>query len=48
MQSIEAYRYIELGVCLLLNHAQLFANPWTVAHQYPMSMEFSRQEYFSG
>ena len=23
-------------------------NPWTVAHQAPLSMEFSRQEYSSG
>ena len=23
-------------------------NPWTVAHQAPLSMEFSRQEYQSG
>ena len=22
--------------------------PWTVAHQIPLSMEFSRQEYWSG
>ena len=22
--------------------------PWTVAHQDPLSMEFSRQEYWSG
>ena len=22
--------------------------PWTVAHQAPLSMEFSRQEYWSG
>ena len=22
--------------------------PWTVAHQLPLSMEFSRQEYWSG
>ena len=26
---------------------QLFATPWTVAQQAPMSMEFSRQEYWS-
>ena len=26
----------------------LFATPWTVAHQAPPSMEFSRQEYWSG
>ena len=25
-----------------------FAIPWTVAHQAPQSMGFSRQEYFSG
>ena len=24
------------------------ATPWTVAHQSPLSMEFSRQEYWSG
>ena len=28
--------------------AQLFATPWTVAHQAPLSMGFSRQEYWSG
>ena len=27
---------------------RLFATPWTVAHQAPPSMEFSRQEYWSG
>ena len=26
----------------------LFATPWTVAHQVPLSTEFSRQEYWSG
>ena len=26
----------------------LFAIPWTVVHQSPPSMEFSRQEYWSG
>ena len=30
-----------------LSHVQLFAIPWTVAHQAPLSMEFSRQEYWS-
>ena len=25
-----------------------FSAPWTVAHQAPLSMEFSRQEYWSG
>jgi len=27
---------------------QLFATPWTVAQQAPVSMGFSRQEYWSG
>ena len=31
-----------------LSHVQLFATPWTVAHQAPLSMEFSRPEYWSG
>ena len=30
-----------------LSRVQLFATPWTVAHQAPQSMEFSRQEYWS-
>ena len=31
-----------------LGCVRLFATPWTVAHQAPPSMEFSRQEYWSG
>ena len=36
---------------LLLSHfnrVQLFVTPWTVAHQAPLSLGFSRQEYWSG
>ena len=29
----------------LLSHVRLFATPWTVAYQVPLSMGFSRQEY---
>ena len=32
----------------MLSCAQLFATPWTVAHQAPWIMGFSRQEYWSG
>ena len=32
----------------LLSHVRLFVTPWTVAHHAPLSMEFSRQEYWSG
>ena len=31
-----------------LSHVQLFVTPWTVVHQIPLSMGFSRQEYWSG
>ena len=34
-------------VCML-SYFQLFVTPWTVAHQAPLSMECSRQEYLSG
>ena len=29
----------------VFSHVGLFATPWTVAHQAPLSIEFSRQEY---
>ena len=38
-------RYIEVKS---LSCVQLFATPWTVAYQAPLSMGFSRQEYWSG
>ena len=31
-----------------LSRVRLFSTPWTVAYQAPLSMEFSRQEYWSG
>ena len=31
-----------------LSRVPLFATPWTVAHQAPPFMGFSRQEYWSG
>ena len=31
-----------------LSHVRLFVTPWSVAHQAPLSMGFSRQEYWSG
>ena len=45
----------EIGIdiyilCVLshFSHVQLFAILWTVARQAPLSVEFSRQEYWSG
>ena len=36
-----------MQVCML-SCIWLFVTPWTVARQAPPSMEFSRQEYWSG
>ena len=30
------------------SHVQLFATPWTVAQQSPLSVGFPRQEYWKG
>ena len=36
-------------VCVCtLSHIRLFATPWTIAHQAPLSMGFSRKEYWRG
>ena len=32
----------------LLSHVRVFATPWMVAYQAPLSTGFSRQEYWSG
>ena len=38
-----------LSYCVqLLRRVRLFVTPGTVAHQAPLSMEFSRLEYWSG
>ena len=31
----------------MLSHVQLFVTPWTIARQVPLSLGFSRQEYWS-
>ena len=38
------------GLCCAktLSHVRVFTTPWTVAHQAPLSLGFSRQEYWSG
>ena len=39
-----------MHACVLrcFSRVQLFATLWTVAHQAPLSLEFSKQEYWSG
>ena len=42
------YRLSHKCVLSHFSHIQLFATLWTTARQTPLSMEFSRQEYWSG
>ena len=38
-----------MSACMCVpSYVPLFVTPWTVAHQAPLSMKFSRQEYWSG
>ena len=51
-----AYMYTHLHICIYMYVCmlscficvQLFVTLWTVAHQTPLLMRFSRQEYWSG
>ena len=45
--SVECGIDVRAFVCML-SHVQLFATPWTVLLQAPLSMESFRQEYWSG
>ena len=49
--SLNAEYWFHKLVCVCvqsLSHVRLFATPWTIVHQAPLPMEFSRQEYWSG
>ena len=40
---------MEWNVCVLVTKlCSTLCAPWTAAHQAPLSMEFSKQEYWSG
>ena len=41
---------LDICACMLghFSHVWLFATLWTIAHQAPLSMGFSWQEYWSG
>ena len=45
---ISQKKELTLVVVDLLSHVWLFATPWTVAHQAPLSKGFSKQEYWMG
>ena len=43
LQVLSAYMQAQL-----LSHVQFFETPWTIVRQTSLSMEFSRQDYWSG
>ena len=45
---LQLQTFITVLWCVVLSRVWLFASPWTVACQAPLSIEFSRQEYWSG
>ena len=48
--QVASYKPLKVKVwkCYSLRHVWLFVTPWTVAHQVPLFMDFSRQGYWSG
>ena len=45
--TLATYQVLTVSVSVCTQSC-LFATPWTVARQAPLSMGFSRQEYWSG
>ena len=48
--SHSSRKFLHVCTCMLscFSHVQLSVTPWIVACQAPLSMKFSRQEYWSG
>ena len=51
-QRERSYKSLNVCVCVCvcesLSRVRFFVTPWTVALKAPLSMEFFRQEYWSG
>ena len=49
-KEIQNREDIYIYICMLshFSHVRLFVTVWTVAHQVPLSIGFSKQEYWSG
>ena len=45
---LQPFTDVSVCVCLCVSHSIVSAAPWTIACQALLSMEFSRQEYWSG
>ena len=48
MQGVYVCVCMRMCVLSCFSHVQLFATLWTIAHQTPLSMGFSKQEYWNG
>ena len=48
LRSAESQPSFQACVQSRFSHVQFFVTPWTVAHQAPLCMRVSRQEYWSG
>ena len=48
MKCVVILSIVRMQKVKALSHVWLFVIPWTVVYQAPQSMEFSRQEYWSG
>ena len=48
MPNFPDYEHLPVYAACMISCVQLFETPWTVAHQAPLSTEFSRPEYWSG
>ena len=48
MRSQRVRRDLVTQFIQLLSRVRLFATPWTVTCQAPLSMDFSRQKYWNG
>ena len=46
--GITAFSYLYVYMLSQFSYVQLFVTLWTVAHQAPLSLVFSRQEYWGG
>ena len=45
--SVYISKYVLLYVCVFTQLRPVLCNPWTVTQQAPLTMEFSRVEYWS-
>ena len=43
-----AWKQVHAGMLSCFSHVQLFATLWIIACQAPLSMGFSRQDFWSG